>query len=202
MEFLYRFSFPNGTLKLFHIVVDDDTLSLQLRPRDRQPDWTRLGFEQCTHCPLDEGEHPYCPAASALVEVVEQFKDCRSSQAVDIEIRTQSHTYTKRGPLSLGMSSLVAVCMPTCGCPVLDKLRPMVYTHLPFATLQQNLHRQLATYMLAQHFRARRKLKPDWEMKGLVGLSEDVRTVNRCFCQRLTAACPNDATVNALVHLD
>ncbi|HAH08244.1 MAG TPA: hypothetical protein DCM05_17250 [Elusimicrobia bacterium] len=202
MEFKYRFTFPDKSEHVVDIVLEDDTLSLQLKPRKDPPEWTKLGYHQCEGCLLKEKEHPHCPAALVLLEMVLRFKDCNASQLVDIEIHTERHTYCRRGPLSLGMSSLVAVCLPACGCPVLDKIRPMVFTHLPFASLQQNLHRQLANYMLAQYFRSRRGLEPDWEMKGMVALSEDIHTVNRNLCQRISSACPKDATVNSVVHLD
>lgn len=202
MDFQYRFTFPDRSEHVVDVLLEDDTLQLQLPARRGPPEWTELGYHQCDNCPLKAKEHPRCPAALVLLEMVDRFKDFNASQTVDIEIRTQRRTYSRRGPLSLGMSSLVAVCLPTCGCPVLDKLRPMVFTHLPFASLQQNLHRQLASYMLAQYFRFRRGLEPDWEMKGMVTLSEDIHSVNRNLCQRISSACPKDATVNAVVHLD
>ena len=84
----------------------------------------------------------------------------------------------------------------------MDKLKPMVRTHLPFATLQETLYRLVAMYMLAQHFQAMRGNKPDWELKGLIHLLEDLRTVNRSFSQRLATECAEDATLKALGHLD
>jgi hypothetical protein len=202
MEFRYRFAFPDKTVYTFAVEVDDATLSLKHKPRKHYPEWTALGYHRCEHCTLKESEHPRCPAATALLEVVEHFHDCKASQTVDIEIETQRRTYSRKGPLAVAMTSMVAVSLPTCGCPVLDKLRPMVFTHLPFASLEQNLNRQLAYYMLAQYFRARKGLKPDMDLKGLATMSEDIHTVNRNLCKRISSACPKDAAVNAVVHLD
>ncbi|MFA5138198.1 MAG: hypothetical protein WC728_03115 [Elusimicrobiota bacterium] len=202
LEFDYKFIPDSGRSRGFHVKFELPALSLQLEPRRQYPDWVRLGSNRCPNCPLKESKNPHCPAAKGLLEVVDFFKDANSSEIVDIEIRTEERTYHKRGPLSVGVSSLVGLCMPTSGCPILDKLRPMVFTHLPFATLEQNLHRQLANYMLAQYFRSKRGLKPDWKMEGLASLAEDIRLVNRSFCERLYAVCSNDATLNALVHLD
>ena len=202
LEFQYRFVFPDGSRREFVVRIDAASLSLVLEPRKEWPEWVGLGQSQCPNCPLAESEHPRCPAAVGLIDVVELLKDSVSSQQVDIEVRTEARTYAKKATLAAGVSSVIALCMPTSGCPILDKLRPMVFTHLPFATLDQNLHRQLATYLLAQFFRARKGLEPDWQLKGLVKLSDDIRVVNQHFCKRLRTVCRRDAAINALVHLD
>jgi hypothetical protein len=202
LDFNYTFTFPDGSKREFPVRIRPGDLTLIREPLKQVPDWVKLGRCQCPICPLKEAEHPNCPVAEGLVEIVAYVADSVSSQLVDIEVRTEHRTYTKKGTLATGVSSLIALCMPTSGCPILDKLRPMVFTHLPFATLEQNLHRQLATYLLAQFFRSRKGMQPDWELKGLVKMSEDIRVVNRAFCKRLRAVCRNDAAINALVHLD
>lgn len=202
LEFLYRFTFPDGTARELPVRIRSGELSLVVEPRKEYPEWVRLEKCKCPICPLKEEETPRCPVAVGLMDVVDFVKDLVSSQMVDIEVRTETRNYTKKGTLATGISSLIALCMPTSGCPFLDKLRPMVFTHLPFASLEQNLHRQLATYLLAQFFRARNGLKPDWEIEGLVRLSDDIRLVNRHFCKRLHTVCAKDAAINALVHLD
>ncbi|MFX8692384.1 hypothetical protein ABTM44_17715, partial [Acinetobacter baumannii] len=64
------------------------------------------------------------------------------------------------------------------------------------------MYRTLSMSLMAQYFRQRRGLKPDWDMERLLDLFEEIRLVNRAFCQRLYAACTKDANVNALIHLD
>lgn len=84
----------------------------------------------------------------------------------------------------------------------MDKLRPMVRTHLPFATVEETMYRVLSMYLLAQYFVAKRKKEPDWELKKLVNIYSDIAIVNKHFRERLSAIKLNDATVNALVNLN
>ena len=134
--------------------------------------------------------------------MIEFFKDASSRETVLIEIDAPARKFSKNGPLAMGVSALIGLQMAASGCPVLDKLRAMVHTHLPFANLEETLYRYLANYMLGQYFRSRNGLTPDWEMKGLLAMAQDIRKVNRSFCRRLHSACREDASLNALVHLD
>lgn len=202
LEFDYSFSFPDGDRRQFVVRIRPGELSLVMEPRKTYPEWVRLGRCRCPICPLDDSKVANCPVAVGLIDLVDFVKDSVSSQMVEIEVRTEYRTYFKKTTLAAGISSLIALCMPTSGCPVLDKLRPMVFTHLPFATLEQNLHRQLSTYLLAQFFRSRKGLQADWQLKGLAKISDDIRVVNKFFCKRLRTICGNDAAINALVHLD
>ncbi|MFH1723858.1 MAG: hypothetical protein ABII00_04460 [Elusimicrobiota bacterium] len=202
LHFHYRFAFRDGKVKEFDVRLDAETLSLVGDRMDAPPPWTRLSFRRCPNCPLEASAHPHCPAAVSLVDIVELFKDVCSSETVDVEIKTDSRTCAKRTPLSGGASGIIGLHMATSGCPHLEKLKPMVRTHLPFATLQESLYRMMAMYMMAQHFQAKRGGTPDWKMDGLVRMLEDLRMVNRSFCGRLYDVCGGDANLNALVHLD
>lgn len=202
LTFRYKFIFPDGSEKEFVIELEGGSLRLQRPKRPSYPDWTRLSVHQCPNCPLKESEHPRCPVAESLVDVVETFKDMISSQFVEIEIRTDTRTYRKRASLSDGVSAMVGLYMVTSGCPVLDMLKPMARTHLPFSDLGETVYRTLSMYALAQVLRARQGLAPDWEMKNLLSVMEEVRTVNRSFCKRLHQVCNQDAALNAVVHLD
>ncbi|MDE2292280.1 MAG: hypothetical protein KGL53_09370 [Elusimicrobia bacterium] len=198
----YRFTLPDGRTKEFMVQLDPETLELKRDGSGPKPDWTKLSFQKCPNCPLKDEEHPECPPALAMVDVIDFFKDSLSSEQADVEIVTEGRTYKKKAPLSAGVSGLIGLVMSTSGCPYLGKLKPMVREHLPFATLKESLYRFISMYMLAQGLRNWKGLTPDWEMKGLVKLLDDLRTVNRAFCQRLYAVCRKDASLNALVHLD
>jgi len=137
-----------------------------------------------------------------LVEVIEGFKDAFSYEPAHIEITTAERTYRRCAPLQDGLSALVGLYMVTSGCPALDKLRPLVYTHLPFATQEETTYRAITMYLLAQFFRQKRGLEPDWSLAGLARLYEEVSTVNRCFHQRILAVHVADAGLNALFRLD
>ncbi|MFH1723857.1 MAG: hypothetical protein ABII00_04455 [Elusimicrobiota bacterium] len=202
IRFHYKFTFIDGTVKEFEVALDAKTLSLVKERKDSYPGWTRLSACKCPNCPLSEADHPRCPAAVNLADVVDFFKDSLSSETVDVEITTAARTYTKRTPLYSAVSGLVGLLMPASGCPMLEKLKPMVRTHLPFATLKETLYRMVSMYMMAQYFQAKRGKAPDWRMTGLIKLLEDLRMVNRSFCERLYDICSEDATLNAVVHLD
>jgi hypothetical protein len=92
--------------------------------------------------------------------------------------------------------------MVTSGCPVMDKLRPMVRTHLPFATREETMYRVLSMYLLAQYFLYKDGQKPDWDLENLGGIYEEIHTVNKSFCQRLLDIHIKDASLNAVVLLD
>jgi len=84
----------------------------------------------------------------------------------------------------------------------MDKLKPMVRTHLPFATMKETFYRLLSTYVLAQYFLHRQGKKPDLELADLKKLFLDIQQVNKSFWGRLAPISVSDASLNALVRLD
>ena len=125
-----------------------------------------------------------------------------SYKEVDLLIETEERGYIKHTTLQQGISSLVGIYMVTSGCPVMEKLKPMVRYHLPFASLRETQYRVMSMYLLAQYFLHRRGGKPDWELTNLVKIYDDVQIVNKSFSQRLAHSRIEDATLNALVKLD
>ncbi len=200
--FRYKFSSVQGRAREVTVRLEPRTLALIPAKRRAYPDWTCLTYQQCTICPLRPNTHPRCPVAANLVEVVEHFKDAFSYEETDVEISTENRTYAKRVPLQDGLSALVGIYMVTSGCPVLDKLRPLVYTHSPFASLQETTYRAIAMYWLAQLFLKKRGKEPDWELEGLAKIYQEVVTVNSCFHLRILEVHVGDAGLNALIQLD
>jgi hypothetical protein len=202
MEIKYRFAVEDGTQSSFLLRLDPKDLSLLPTSQDPPPDWARLGNEKCSHCPLSEDRHPYCPIACNLAGIIHEFARKISFTEADISIETNERQYSRRAPLQQGISSLIGIVMVTSGCPHMDKLRPMVYTHLPFATSRETTYRAISMYLLAQYFRRKEGLAPDWDMKGLVDIYSAVRQVNIDFLQRLKTMRIEDANLNAIVKLD
>lgn len=198
----YDFTLPDGSVRPFEVQLRLPDLQLVNRPAGPPPAWTRLENHRCIHCPLRAEDHPHCPVAVNLAEVIEVFRDCLSHEEVTVTIRTEARDYHRRVAIQGGLSALMGLVMATSGCPILDRLRPMAATHLPFATLDETLVRSLGSYLLAQYFRRRRGLAPDWELAGFATIYDDVATLNRCFRQRLGTIEMQDANFNALVHLD
>ena len=57
-------------------------------------------------------------------------------------------------------------------------------------------------YLLAQYFLHKRGLKPDWELKNLVDMYQDIKVLNKSFSERLSHIHIKDASLNALAILD
>lgn len=200
--FHYHFTSQKNQVREFRIELDAETLALVVKPRSEYPEWTQLGNQQCTNCPLTPEEHPRCPVAANLVEVVDHFKEAVSYELTETEVLTPNRTYKKRAPLQDSLSALVGIYMATSGCPILDKLRPMVQMHLPFSSLEETTYRAVSMYWLAQFFLKQRGKEPDWSLEGLAKIYEEIVTVNRSFHLRISEVTVADAGLNALVQLD
>jgi len=198
----YKFVFSNGSAKEFKIQLDNKTLNL-IKTQDRpNPEWTKLNFCKCPNCLLDEESHIFCPIAINIVDIIDYFWNSISHEEVDVFIQTGTRSYTNHAPLQKGLSSLLGIHMVTSGCPVMEKLKPMVRYHLPFATAEETMYRAISTYLLGQFFLHKRGIKPDLELVNLVKIYENVRLVNESFCNRLSNIHMEDASINALVRLD
>lgn len=198
----YRFKFNDGTEKEFHIKLDSKTLDLIQPEIQSFPSWAELNFFRCPNCPLNENQYKFCPIAVNLSNVVDAFKGRVSHEEVDITITTEERTYGKHTALQRGLSSMIGIFMVTSGCPIMEKLKPMVRHHLPFASEEETKYRAIAMYLFAQYFLSKHGEKPDWELKKLSDIYNDVRIVNKAFCQRLSNIQTKDASINALVILD
>jgi len=199
---VYTFTFADGRKKQFVVRLDHATLSRIAEPRDAYPAWTALGHEKCPNCPLDEASHPRCPVARNLVDVVEAFRDEISYDEVAVEVETGERSYRKTAPLQEGLAALIGSVTVTSGCPVLDRLRPMVDTHLPFMSPEESTYRMITMHLLAQYFRVRRGETPDWSLDELVRLLAECRVTNAALVRRVQTLGFKDASLNALARLN
>ncbi len=202
IRFQNRFILARGLEKRIDVNLDKKTLNLIQPKRESYPEWTALNFYQCPNCSLDGEDHVFCPIAVNLVGLVDFFRDMISYKEVNLLIRSEERGYIKHTTLQQGISSLVGIYMVTSGCPIMEKLKPMVRSHLPFATLKETQYRVISMYLLAQYFLYTRGKKPDWELKNLVTIYDDIQIVNKGLFQRLAHIKIKDATLNALVKLD
>jgi hypothetical protein len=200
--FRYTFNLAGGPSRCFEVRLEAQTLSLIKTNRVDLPEWTRLESCQCPNCPLDAGEHPHCPLAVDIIDLVEFFTDFTSYDEVEVNLQTKERDYVKRTSVQKGVSSLMGIYMVSSGCPIMDKLRPMVRFHLPFATIEETTYRAISMYLIAQYFRSRHNLAADWDLKHLTDVYEEVQTVNRSFVGRFKQIELHDASANALVILD
>lgn len=199
--FNYTFVLDDGTSKSFSIDLDPNTLAIQIE-HTTFPEWARLEVSQCPNCPLDKETTPYCPIALNMQYITEFFSDLFSYEIADVTIETPDRTYKKRVAIQDSLSSLMGIVMVTSGCPVLDKLRPMVRNHLPFASVKENLYRVISMYFMAQFMRSRKNLEPDWTLDGLADIYDEIKIVNQSFCERLGRLFEKDANLNAIVILN
>jgi len=224
LTYKYEFCFSDGSgTKSFIVELDAATLSLVIKEdsdifkralvssasyHHDESRWTRLDFHRCGICPLSISEaekrfHGLCPAALAVFEAVDFFKDKISYEDVTVKITSPLRGYFKKTKIQEGLSSLLGLLMASSGCPVLEKLRPMLIVHLPFARSYETVYRVASMYLLAQYFIKKNSAGvPDWEMNNLVKIYEDVRKVNKSFAERILSAVQKDAGSNALVILD
>jgi len=199
----YRFRSPDGGLKVFHIELERPDLNLHKKePELDLPVWTELGHEQCPNCPLSTKQHARCPIAVNLVGVVEAFTDVFSYDESEVEVITEARKFSTRAKNTNAVGSLIGIYMVTSGCPIMDRLRPMVLTHLPFATTEESVYRSISMYLMAQYFRQRNGLPPDWDLKEFSAFYEEVNTVNQAFVKRLTTFVERGTSLNAVVLLN
>jgi len=198
----YEFHLRSGEKKNFSVHLNKNSMQIVPEPSTTVRSWTKLTHHQCPNCPLNPETTPNCPIAANLVDVIESFKDSLSIEEADITIRSESREYHKRATVQYGIGSLMGLYMVTSDCPVMDKLRPMVFTHLPFSTLEETLFRAISMYLLAQYFREQHGQTPDWKLEHFTRIFQDIAEVNQSFTRRLLRINPADASLNALVGLD
>jgi hypothetical protein len=202
IQIVYSYSFKNGTTKKFDVGLDRRTLAFIPQKRLDPPLWALLNNKKCAHCPLDVALHTYCPVALNFADIAEQFRDMVSHEHVNVTVTTEERVYSKETTVQQGLSPLVGIIMTTSGCPVMERLKPMVRFHLPFATLEETIFRMVSMYLVAQYFQKQNGRTVEWNLDGLTSVYAEVGVVNRDFAQRLRDAAKKDANVNALVNLD
>jgi hypothetical protein len=202
---VYKYSFKLETGEIKHIQLSLDATSLALVcavPSKTLPEWTRLECNQCPNCPLNAEQTVYCPIAVNIAVATDFFSSFISHQKFEVSVETNTRTFVKTTDLQTALGSMLGIYMVTSGCPVMDKLRPMVYFHLPFATAAETQYRAISMYLTAQYLRYKSGKMPDWSLKGFVKIYEGIRQVNLAFGQRLNNVDHCDANKSALVVLD
>ncbi len=198
----YHFKFENGTEKIFEIKLDEENLSIQNTIPAPLPEWASLNVSKCENCPLSQESVPFCPTAASIVGLTRSFSEVMSIEPAEVMVESSARNYYKKVPAQQGLFSLLGIYMATSGCPVTQKLRPMVRHHLPFSSSSETIYRVLTMYLAAQYYRMRKGLAPDWELHDLIRFYEDIQKVNVGFSQRLRQAVKEESLTNAVVMLD
>lgn len=202
MKINYRFTFDNGTQKLFDVHLHSE--SMRIIPQDNQarPDWAELSNSRCQNCELDEDKERYCPIAVNIKEIIEFFKNYRSYEKVNVLVKTEERFYGKKTTLQRALGALMGVYMVASGCPSMEKLKPMVRFHLPFATVEETLYRSVSTYLLGQYFLKKHGRDADMELLELATFYREIQLVNSGIAERLRGVVSKDAVNNAVICLD
>lgn len=198
----YRFVLPDGTAEQFVVPVGPDAVQAEGSAVGGEPDWTRLEFEQCGHCPLTAGESPVCPVARALAPVAGRFESLVSHDELQLEVVQGDRSLKQKVSTQQALSSFLGLLIATSGCPHTLFLRPMARFHQPLAGELETVYRSASMYMLGEYFRSCEGETPDLAMQGLGDLYAALHQLNEGMVRRLRAASRTDSTLNAVVILD
>ena len=161
--------------------------------------WIQLSYNQCSNCPLQASTHTYCPSALDLEEIAKKFADIISTERADVWVHTKNRSFFKNCDVQEALKSIFGLIMASGSCPILSRLKPLAHFHLPFADLEETVHRLVGTYLIKQHLIFREgKNDPDWDLKGVEKLYSELEIVNVHFIYRLRDASKKDASSNAL----
>ncbi len=202
IKYNYIFKFNNGEEQEFNIALDRYSLDLIQQEDKYCPKWTKLNNCKCPNCSLDEKKHKFCPIAVNMEDIIDYFSVFVSSEPVDVLVTTNERTYLKKVTLQQGVSSLIGIYMVTSGCPVMEKLKPMVRFHLPFATMEETMYRAISMFLVSQYFSHQHGGNAEWDLKKLYAAYENVKIVNKSFLKRLKTIDTKDSNLKAVVVLD
>jgi hypothetical protein len=187
---IYLFRLESGVGHRFDVEFDRPPAGGDL------PAWTRLEADKCPHCPLANAPGAHCPAAADLVPVVKRFSELSSIDRIDVHVVTPEFEARKRTDTQTALSALMGLILATSTCPILGRMRPLAYTHKPFATPTERVYRIVSMHLLGCFLRG----EPAG-LEGLDGLFSDIDQLNHAFSDRLKRAAQRDAGINALLAL-
>jgi hypothetical protein len=203
LKYNYKFIFKSGEESEFNIELDRFSLNLIPTGEKFRPKWTKLNCCKCPNCTLDERQHEFCPIAVNLVDIIDYFSIFVSAEPVEVIVTTNDRTYSKKEiPLQNGVSSMLGIYMVTSGCPVMEKLKPMVRFHLPFATLEETIYRAISMFLVSQYFSYRHGGYPELNLQKLTDAYANVKKVNASFLKRLQTIDTKDSNLKAVAVLD
>jgi len=200
--FQYRFDMQHGNHAEIEVALDSETLDRVGVRVDNPPPWTALEAHQCPHCPLHPEQHPRCPVAIGLVDIIRHFDHLVSYDQVDLTVVTEQRTVSQRTTAQYAISSLIGLVMATSGCPHTAFFKPMARFHLPLASEESTIYRAAAMYLLAQFFLRKEGKASDPGLTGLGKIYQNLHLVNLHIAKRLKDATRTDSSVNAVVLLD
>lgn len=198
----YRFVFAGGNEQIINLRIDKASLKIIDEEETEKPEWAKQENFKCpgTSCKLVSSD--YCPLAVNINKFIKMFSNIPSYEKVNVFVEAYNRTYVKETSLQDAFGGLLGIIMPTSGCPTLGKLKPLVKFHLPFASIEETEFRVFSMYMLAQYLRMKKGKEPDWEMKNLVELYEEIQKINRNIAKNIADLEKMDASINSVIVLN
>ncbi len=169
MKINYLFTFEDGNRKVFKVNLHAESLNVIPFDKQAKPGWARIANCRCQHCQLDQNGVQYCPIAVNTSDVVDFFKAYTSYDKVEVVVITEDRSYSKKTTIQKALGSLVGVYMAASGCPSMERLKPMVRFHLPFATAEETVFRSVGAYLLGQYFLKKQGKQADLDLVELAG---------------------------------
>ena len=198
----YCFRLPDNSSENFRLELDPHSLELTGNIPQSLPDWSKLGFHQCPHCPLDINNTPDCPLAANLVNIVKRFDGLISYDKLRVDVITQERRISQNTTAQKAISSMMGLVIATCGCPHTAFFKAMGRFHLPLASNEETIFRATSMYLLAQYFLKMDGRQADLELKGLTKIYHNMQIVNVAIAKRLRSTSISDSSINAIVILD
>ena len=163
------------------------------------PEWTKLNFHQCPHCPLDISTDPHCPLAANIVNIVLKFNGLISYDKIWVDVITQERRITQYTTAQKAISSMMGLVIATCGCPHTAFFKAMGRFHLPLASNEETLFRATSMYLLAQYFLTMEGRPAKLELEGLTRIYRNIQIVNVAIAKRLRTTSMSDSSINSPV---
>lgn len=196
----YEAFFSGGQKKSYTIDIDIRLENLHIPETYVPENWAALEFQQCSHCPLDSKDTPYCPLARSISFHQLQGIDLPSFEPVDGVIHIEDRTLLIRTTLQRFLKSLYGLVFSLSGCPHTRFLSSMGLFHAPFANESETTLRIVSFHLL--HCFTRGDIERQKVLDEICGNFQKLEVVNRCFAERLRGSSRSDAALNAMVLLN
>ena len=196
----YYFELPGNVTHDFAFDLNTETFQVETGPRPHQPEWTKLGYQQCRHCPLSDAE--YCPVAANICNIILPMGATISFETVTCRVVMEERTSLTTTSAQEALRSLMQFVISASSCPHTDFLKPLARFHVPFASLEEVVSRLASTYLLFQYFRKEQGHEFDHGLNGLYEFCKNFEIIGMAMAERLKAeTLAGDAGPNALVIL-
>ena len=199
----YRIKLTEDKTEVFDFLLNAETFDLISGEVADPPNWARLDYRQCPHCPLSLKEHIWCPLALQLHNIVDRFHDTRSIDEVKVQVITEERHVAQRTALQRVIASMLDLIYPICGCPKTAFMKPLARFHLPLCSEEETVFRVTGMYLLAQYFLSLTASRNGRiEFSGLTDIYNDLHILNSAVASRLQSATQSDSSKNAITLMD